>query len=356
MTDLSTLICARTGAQAATKLEQVQSLWSGYGSIDRYALSFRSDGADFESEEDERDDSIKGMRFGRPDSVIVKHVSLPENLRHPRGWNTQRSHERKMRSYQVESAWYRHFSAACFEDCRVPHCYGLEASAGEYLMVLEDLDASGFSVRKEEASEDDMARCLSWLAHFHARFMRTQNGAQENEGADAHLDSLWEEGAYWHLATRPDELEALSDEALKKAAPAIEAKLQQSPFQTLIHGDAKLANFCFSPEGAVAAVDFQYVGGGCGMKDVAYFIGSCLNDEDCADYEQSLLDHYFERLKSALLDARPDIDVEALEQSWRPLFAFAWADFHRFLKGWSPGHWKLHSYSEAQTRKVLASL
>ena len=50
----------------------------------------------------------------------------------------------------------------------------------------------------------------------------------------------------------------------------------------------------------VAAVDFQYVGGGCGIKDVAYFIGSCLYEEDCERYEEGLLDWYFSQLKEAL--------------------------------------------------------
>lgn len=36
-------------------------------------------------------------------------------------------------------------------------------------------------------------------------------------------------------------------------------------FQTFVHGDAKLANFCFGSNN-VAAVDFQYVGKGIGVK------------------------------------------------------------------------------------------
>ena len=117
-----------------------------------------------------------------------------------------------------------------------------------------------------------------WLAHFHATFMGETP------------DGLWEVGSYWHLDTRPDELEALDDVHLKQAAGEIDALLRAARFQTFVHGDAKLANFCFSEDGTqVAAVDFQYVGGGCGMKDVAYFIGSCLYEEDCERHEAALL-------------------------------------------------------------------
>jgi hypothetical protein len=106
----------------------------------------------------------------------------------------------------------------------------------------------------------------------------------------------------------------------------------------------------------VAAVDFQYVGGGCGMKDVAYFIGSCLYEEDCERYETELLDYYFARLREALELRDSGVDPDALEQEWRALYPVAWSDFHRFMKGWSPGHWKVHSYSERIAREVIARL
>ena len=147
------------------------------------------------------------------------------------------------------------------------------------------------------------------------------------------------------------------DPQLYAVAETLDARLKASPFQTLVHGDAKLANFCFSEEGAsVAAVDFQYVGRGCGMKDLAYFIGSCMDEESCAASESQLLDFYFHALRAAVSEKHPTVNIDALEADWRSLYPVAWTDFHRFLKGWSPGHWKVHGYSEALARSVIVSM
>jgi Ser/Thr protein kinase RdoA (MazF antagonist) len=101
-------------------------------------------------------------------------------------------------------------------------------------------------------------------------------------------DSLWKIGAYWHLDTRPHELEALEDMELKNSAKQIDTMLNNTKHQTIVHGDAKLANFCFDKSGSrCAAVDFQYVGHGCGMKDVAYFMSSAIEPEDCEMMEES---------------------------------------------------------------------
>jgi len=315
-------ITRRTLGTDIFKIEDIQTLWSGYGKIMRY-----------------------GLKGGDRESVVIKHVKLPDQGSHPRGWNTDRSHQRKIRSYQVETSWYRDWAELCDESCYIPHCLLLESSDDEFLMVLEDLDASGFPGRKKSVSIIEMQVCLKWLANLHAVFI-----GREPTG-------LWPVGTYWHLDTRPDELEVMEDVELKHAATRIDQILSTSPYQTFVHGDAKLANFCFSSDGQkVAAVDFQYVGGGCGMKDVAYFISSCLHEEDCERYEDELLDWYFAQLKEALVKRKSTIDPTDIEKDWRGLFPVAWADFHRFLKGWSPDHWKINGYSERITRDVVAQL
>ncbi|MDH3809644.1 MAG: ecdysteroid 22-kinase family protein [Desulfuromonadales bacterium] len=319
--DFSAIIKQATGASDIDLIEVIQELWSGYGTIRRYRLS----GADRER-------------------VVVKHVHVAEQGDHPRGWNTNWSHLRKLRSYEVESAWYANWSDRCDEGCRIPQCLALETRGEETLMVLEDLDEAGFSVRRQSVGEQEILACLRWLANFHATFIGCKP------------EGLWGQGTYWHLDTRPDELEALADLPLKQAAKAIDRLLRESCYQTFVHGDAKLANFCFSENGEqVAAVDFQYVGGGCGMKDIAYFIGSCLAEGECQRQEAWLLDSYFTALKQALARRQPSVDAKAVEKEWRTLFPLAWTDFHRFLKGWSPGHWKLNAYSERVAHDVIES-
>ena len=106
----------------------------------------------------------------------------------------------------------------------------------------------------------------------------------------------------------------------------------------------------------MAAVDFQYVGGGCGMKDLAYLVGGCLDSEACFGQEDRVLTLYFEQLGSELDRRGVSLDRAALEADWRRLYPYAWADFQRFLVGWSPGHWKISGYSEHMTRRALAAL
>lgn len=311
-----------TGAEGVDASEVVQSLWSGYGQILRVRL-------------------VGGDRR----SAVVKRVRWPTRQRHPRGWASSRSHERKVRSYAVEAAFYRGHAPACGERCRVPRLLAETRADDGVLLVLEDLDDVGFGGRRRRVTDREIRACLSWLAHFHATFVGRAP------------DGLWEVGTYWHLDTRPDELAVLGDSELARAAPALDRRLREARFQTLVHGDAKLANFCFHDDGQrVAAVDFQYVGGGCGIKDVAYFLGSCLDEDECAQREQALLDFYAQALSGALRARGADVDDAAVVAEWRSLYAVAWTDFYRFLAGWSPGHGKAHAYTRRLAREVLARL
>lgn len=313
---LERLVQEATGARAVRTGERVQQLWGGYGEIRRFALE-----------------------GGDAPSVIVKRVAPPVLATGASG-EEKRSHARKLRSYEVEHVFYRDFAARCDERCRVPRLYDARfdllarapARDGSMLFVLEDLDAAGYARRRNTLSPDELGSCLDWLAHFHARFL-----AVEPAG-------LFAEGSYWHLGTRPDELRRLRDSALREAAPALDAQLSKARFRTVIHGDAKVENFCFAARGAVAALDFQYAGGGVGVKDVAYFFASCLDSAGCEKHAPMLLDHYFETLRRAVRVLHPALDACALEAEWRALYPVAWADFMRFLLGWAPGEAREQAY------------
>tara|TARA_R110000751_G_scaffold15290_1_gene49249 strand:+ start:64189 stop:65100 length:912 start_codon:yes stop_codon:yes gene_type:complete len=301
----------------------VQSLWSGYGEIARYY----------------------SPRLNH--SIIVKHISPPLESIHPRGWNTHTGHQRKVKSYQIEANFYRGYASLCDDNCVVPQLLAEFSDKQQQLLVLQDLDQAGFLLRKDQASMTDVKSAIRWLAYFHARFLQHQS------------DDLWPVGTYWYLATRQDEFDVMQPGKLKNAAQAIDTALNTACFQTLVHGDAKLANFCFTEAneiGTIAAVDFQYVGKGVGVKDLVYFLGGCLNQDDLVKYEATLLDDYFSLLKGALQHYQINVDFKHLQQEWRSLYAFAWADFYRFLLGWSPSHYKINPHMQKQTQSALASL
>ena len=92
------------------------------------------------------------------------------------------------------------------------------------------------------------------------------------------------------------------------------------------------------------------------MKDVAYFLGSCLTEAECEARGEPFLDAYFAMLREALPLAEAPVDASELEAEWRALYPFAWADFYRFLAGWAPEHWKIHGYGDRLTARVLAAL
>lgn len=315
-------ILAVTGAKKITGCSLIQKLWSDYGELLRVDLV----GANYPS-------------------VIVKHIKFPVMNKHAKGFNSDFARNRKVRSYQVEKQWYEQFNIRNLVDLHsltAGHIGSFEMK-DQSILILEDLNAHGLTERPTHMGIENMKVVLSWLASFHAKFLYTE------------VQGLWNRGGYWHLDTRPDELVAMAEGPLKWSASLIDQRLRSAQFNTIIHGDAKLANFCFSPDHTkVGAVDFQYVGAGVGTQDLAYFVGSCLEEDACEIHEREILDFYFDCLKQNLVNQ--EIDLVALEKEWRELYPVAWIDFQRFLKGWSPGHWKINSYSEKLEKAVLSEI
>jgi len=310
--------------------EDVQDLWSGYGKIIRCK------------------NTLNNQHY------IVK-VIAPQNAGdHPRGWNTSTSHERKVKSYQVEASFYQHFahkansplntpSEALF--CRVPKLIASCIQNDFTLLIMEDLDNSGFGLRKARADWDSLKVAIRWLAYFHAKFMGCSS------------EHLWSTGTYWHLSTRQYEYNKMENGEYKTHAQLIDNALNNAKFQTFVHGDAKFENLCFHFNNTeVAAVDFQYIGRDSGVKDLAYLVGSCLDEDQLFKFDELILEEYLTQLKQALIANNIQLDFSALAQETVKLYPIAWADFYRFLLGWNPQSWKICDYLKQKSQIGLNSL
>lgn len=278
------VVLAATGAARVVSRSPVQSLWSGYGVLERLVLE------------------------GDPKTVIVKRIAPPASA------SATVSDARKRRSYAIEALFYERYASRLHAaGAKAARLLAHETHDDVRVLVLSDLAQEGFDRRASRPRGDDLDACLRWLAAFHATFLGLAP------------EGLWEEGSYWHLATRRDELAAVGDPDFVREAEALDRVLREARHRTWVHGDAKEANFLFSRDRRAAAVDFQYVGGGVGMRDVAYLVEGAGPAE-----EERALGFYFAALRSHL----PVALAADVEREWRDTYDVAVRDFARFLVGW----------------------
>lgn len=350
----------------------IQPLWSGYGACFRATLDYLNsdtlmgndkNSASQQSRHHQTQQNPSCAQQGRVEAalkVVVKCATPPHRLSHPRGWNGEASHTRKCKSFKVENCFYSDVQIQTDASCRTAKYLGHSQQSEASLLVMEDLAHRGYSRTASSLTAAQCKTVLKWLANFHARFLNVRDEFNRRN------IQLWAEGTYWHLATREDEFHAMSDGLLKHHAVNVATALSNANYQTVVHGDAKVANFCFTDDFSdCAAVDFQYVGYGVGIKDVAYFLGSALTTQVHMSQRDALLDTYFHALEDSLharLSNNVDpvyfkrADIALIIAEWKYLYPFACADFYRFLAGWSPEHWKIDEELQYQTDIALSML
>lgn len=151
--------------------------------------------------------------------------------------------------------------------------------------MLSDLRADGYPHSTPAMASLDgpqLRTALGWLARFHATWWGGGVGAAAAAAARA-AGGVAPVGGYWHLGWRRADVADLPGhlDRLAAAAPAVAdalygPRLAAAAGRTLLHGDAKAANLAWAPDraSAVAALDFQYVGWGRGVCDVANLLVS----------------------------------------------------------------------------------
>jgi hypothetical protein len=182
---------------------RIATLWSNYGSIDRVYLQGDSSG------------DSKGTS---PRSIIIKTVAPPALQA---GDQTDEGHLRKLLSYEVERYFYSHLSSRIPKQAKVAYFHPAQSSSEDddgtrpVQIILEDLSIEYPNPTRGSLSLEDTSAVLSWMAAFHGTFwgVRYEQGIQSTlippplQYKGGNKAGIWEQGTYWYLDTRREELD-----------------------------------------------------------------------------------------------------------------------------------------------------
>ncbi|EST09375.1 Protein of unknown function DUF227 [Kalmanozyma brasiliensis GHG001] len=335
-----------------TKVDHLAKLWKGYGSISRIHL-----------------DTSKCKEADLNQTYIVKMVKTQKE----QDLAYDEDHARKVLSYSVEANFYRGFQVNNRVDqLFIPDYFAVDVlETKDFLhivLVLEDLDVlfPVMTEKRETLNDAQVTKALDWLANFHASSWSSLGAL----GIDAlgklesfcptprnaidiawRGDGLWKQGGYHYLSTRMKELESIklnsrwgklglhADSELPFAVDWCLNNPTDRNRISLVHGDVKAANMAFDGEDADSMVmyDFQYVGLGLGVQDLAKFLTTSIPESylDSPDGEQKLLKQYHTFLLAKESEVAVKYEYDALMKDWE----LALVNWVRFLAGWSGGFW-----------------
>ena len=372
----------------------LQSLWAGYGQICHVTASPRTQPGQSQST-NSKESSPKDSGFATPNdtsSYILKLITPPSASVGDEG------HARKILSYQVEQYFYSHLApqlprsvpvASCLASINEHHHDGTSTTA----MILNDL-RQNYPIAGEKRTAlfpKHALAALDWLSNFHGFWWPCVNKFERETlvlppleemkrgSRNAQLRSVWLNGGYTYLATRQTEYKDLQEDHESEWAETLTHEVQgeslsiaqlvaafldpESPassiedYTTLVHGDVKSENLFASALGdQVAFYDFQYVGLGLGVCDLAKLftcsvpLNMLVGDEkvphvlSMQEGEKQLLERYREQL--VRLSGRK-YDWDVFRRHWE----IALVDWLRFQASW--GFWGNKDWLQARVRSIL---
>lgn len=372
----------------------LQSLWAGYGHI--CAITARAT-TDAVAERLNGFCMTTGGAAGTTYPLILKLISPPkEDAGHE-----DEGHLRKMLSYEVEQYFYSEVGPQFDDDVAVAKCLattrgmgkkeGEEELSGLTATIMTDLRPK-FTVageRRTVLNPKQVLGALEWLGKFHGRscgwlpdslaeyvLPPLEESKRRKSPSGRAGTKLWLNGGYTYLATRRNEYASLAQDgdsewsaamckppkgSLLSVAEMAATFLTPSGrlFETYIHGDVKSENLFTTKDGDnVAFFDFQYVGLGLGVCDLAKLFTCSVPLEMIVDANEALPEELtmregerqlLERYRKVLLqdEASKGYDWEIFKRHWET----ALVDWCRFQASW--GFWGNTEWLEARVRSIL---
>ena len=245
---------------------------------------------------------------GRPATVVGKFASADPNARLAAFTNG---------TYQNEWAFYHHLAHTLH--IRTPQCHvaRFDGSVPSFVLIMEDIAGSRQGDQIAGLTVDQAALTIEQAVGLHAPRWgdpTLADFAPERPKGDEAAMAL---GMVYQMMIEPF-LErlgpGLDDDVIafvRELGPhAIAWASGNDTPRTVVHLDYRPDNFMFGVEpGAppLVVVDWQTVGQGFAMWDIAYLIGGSFQPAERAAVERELIDDYLSRMRGAGVDYAADV-------------------------------------------------
>ena len=255
-----------------------------------------------------------------PPTVVGKFPAADE---------TSRQAAAATRTYEVETRFYQQLRDRVSITTPVPYVALLDLEANEFVLLMNDLapaeqgdQLTGCDVAAAELAMDEVARLHApvWDDATLADLPWLNRGSDESTAFYLQLMSTLYPG---FLARYGDRVRPEVVEVGNRLVERLPEYLTQRPGpRTAAHGDYRVDNMLFSPDGTtLTTVDWQTVALNPGVSDVAYFLGTSLDPELRATHERELVERYHERLLEGGVREYP------FEDCWDGYRRYAFAGF-----------------------------
>ena len=226
---------------------------------------------------------------------------------------------------------------------RTARCWyaDIDGDGDNFVLLLEDLGALPYGDDEAGATPEEAERVIGGAAALHAAWWRSPRLEALSWLPPYEVRALlWQRNFATAWRSRreavarllPPELLPLG-EALTRRLAASAVRLGRRP-RTLLHGDLRLDNLFFPPDGKqpIAAIDWSNLSAGPGAYDLAYFLSVALTPEERRARERDLLRRYLDALAAHGVD---EASFEATFEDYRLSFL---EPFARMVLLYANGH------------------